>query len=123
MSFRPFVVAWKELLQLRRDRMTLAMMVARMTGRRPHEISPEAVIRDLGIDSLMLISLRNQVEAMFQIRVPIVLLFQSLSMRDLSTALRKLMTERKADSTSVRAKLSDVSRFYTETQVNAATHS
>ncbi len=24
---RPFVVAWKELLQLRRDRMTLAMMV------------------------------------------------------------------------------------------------
>jgi ABC-2 type transport system permease protein len=28
MSFRPFVVAWKELLQLRRDRMTLAMMVA-----------------------------------------------------------------------------------------------
>jgi len=27
-SFRPFVVAWKELLQLRRDRMTLAMMVA-----------------------------------------------------------------------------------------------
>ena len=28
MSLRPFVVAWKELLQLRRDRMTLAMMVA-----------------------------------------------------------------------------------------------
>jgi ABC-2 type transport system permease protein len=27
-SLRPFVVAWKELLQLRRDRMTLAMMVA-----------------------------------------------------------------------------------------------
>ena len=27
MSFRPFVVAWKELLQLRRDRMTIAMMV------------------------------------------------------------------------------------------------
>ena len=28
MSLRTFVVAWKELLQLRRDRMTLAMMVA-----------------------------------------------------------------------------------------------
>lgn len=28
MSLRPFVVAWKELLQLRRDRMTLAMMIA-----------------------------------------------------------------------------------------------
>jgi ABC-2 type transport system permease protein len=28
LSLRPFVVAWKELLQLRRDRMTLAMMVA-----------------------------------------------------------------------------------------------
>jgi ABC-2 type transport system permease protein len=27
MTLRPFVVAWKELLQLRRDRMTLAMMV------------------------------------------------------------------------------------------------
>jgi ABC-2 type transport system permease protein len=27
MSLRPFVVAWKELLQLRRDRMTLAMMI------------------------------------------------------------------------------------------------
>lgn len=27
MTFRPFVIAWKELLQLRRDRMTLAMMV------------------------------------------------------------------------------------------------
>jgi len=27
-SLRPFVVAWKELLQLRRDRMTLAMMIA-----------------------------------------------------------------------------------------------
>ena len=28
MSLRPLVVAWKELLQLRRDRMTLAMMIA-----------------------------------------------------------------------------------------------
>jgi ABC-2 type transport system permease protein len=28
MKLRPFVVAWKELLQLRRDRMTLAMMIA-----------------------------------------------------------------------------------------------
>ena len=27
MTLRPFVVAWKELLQLRRDRMTLAMMI------------------------------------------------------------------------------------------------
>jgi ABC-2 type transport system permease protein len=27
-TLRPFVVAWKELLQLRRDRMTLAMMIA-----------------------------------------------------------------------------------------------
>jgi ABC-2 type transport system permease protein len=27
MMFRPFVIAWKELLQLRRDKMTLAMMV------------------------------------------------------------------------------------------------
>ena len=27
MTLRPFVIAWKELLQLRRDRMTLAMMV------------------------------------------------------------------------------------------------
>jgi ABC-2 type transport system permease protein len=27
-SLRPFVIAWKELLQLRRDRLTLAMMVA-----------------------------------------------------------------------------------------------
>jgi ABC-2 type transport system permease protein len=28
MSLRPLVIAWKELLQLRRDRLTLAMMAA-----------------------------------------------------------------------------------------------
>nr|PZN23481.1 MAG: hypothetical protein DIU78_13810 [Pseudomonadota bacterium] len=27
MTFRPLIIAWKELLQLRRDRLTLAMMV------------------------------------------------------------------------------------------------
>jgi len=32
MSLRPLIIAWKELLQLRRDRLTLAMMVAMPVG-------------------------------------------------------------------------------------------
>jgi acyl carrier protein len=80
----------------------LADMVARMAGKQTDEITIDASIQNLGIDSLMLISLRNQIEVSFQIRLPIVLLFQNITIRDICSALRNLMAGHLAVPATVR---------------------